>query len=201
MGKIAENKEHKLNNLLTTAYNLFVTRGIERTAISDIVKGAGVAKGTFYLYFKDKYDIRDRLIAHTSNKLFVDSLRALNQQDISEFEDKIIFIVDYLLERLSQNHSLLKFISKNLSWGVFKQAVTSKTSKDEVNCFNLYHLILTENPNIKVKDPEIMLFMIIELASSTCYSTILYNDPISFEELKPYLNESIRMILKSHLIQ
>lgn len=29
-----------------------------------------MAKGTFYLYFKDKYDIRDRLITHKADRLF-----------------------------------------------------------------------------------------------------------------------------------
>ena len=38
---------------------LFTTKGINSTAISDIVEKAGVAKGTFYLYFKDKYDIKN----------------------------------------------------------------------------------------------------------------------------------------------
>ena len=40
------------------------------TSISDIVDNAGVAKGTFYLYFKDKYDIRNKLIAHKSGEVF-----------------------------------------------------------------------------------------------------------------------------------
>ena len=40
----------------TTAFELFTTKGLTKTTISDIVDQAGVAKGTFYLYFKDKYD-------------------------------------------------------------------------------------------------------------------------------------------------
>ena len=64
MGKIDENKKRKKEALISTAYDLFTTKGINATSISDIVKKAGVAKGTFYLYFKDKYDIKDKLIAH-----------------------------------------------------------------------------------------------------------------------------------------
>ena len=45
-----------------------------------------------------------------------------------------------------------------------------------------------------------MMFLIIELASSTSYSTILENDPMPFEDLKPYLNASIRAIIKNHVI-
>ena len=64
MGRVEENKKKKKEALFRTAYELFTTKGINSTAISDIVEKAGVAKGTFYLYFKDKYDIKNKLIAH-----------------------------------------------------------------------------------------------------------------------------------------
>ena len=63
MGKVDENKHQKMDALFQSAYDLFLNQGIEKTSISDIAKKAGVAKGTFYLYFADKYEIRDRLIA------------------------------------------------------------------------------------------------------------------------------------------
>ena len=53
MGRVEENKKKKKEALFRTAYELFTTKGINSTAISDIVEKAGVAKGTFYLYFKD----------------------------------------------------------------------------------------------------------------------------------------------------
>ena len=33
--------------------------------------------------------------------------------------------------------------------------------------------------DIPIRDPEIMLFLIIELVSSTCYSAILYKEPVN----------------------
>ena len=47
-------EENKRNRLLTSAYNLFIHKGINKTTIQDIVDAARVAKGTFYLYFEDK---------------------------------------------------------------------------------------------------------------------------------------------------
>ena len=67
MGKVDENKHQKMDALFQSAYDLFLNQGIEKTSISDIAKKAGVAKGTFYLYFADKYEIRDRLIARTEH--------------------------------------------------------------------------------------------------------------------------------------
>ena len=68
MGKIELNKLQKQTSLLNTAYELFTTKGVNKTSIAEISKAAGIAKGTFYLYFKDKYDIRNKLISHESSK-------------------------------------------------------------------------------------------------------------------------------------
>ena len=70
MGKIDNNKQMKRESLLDSAFSLFINNGFSKTSISDIVNNAGVAKGTFYLYFKDKYDIRNHLIAHKASQVF-----------------------------------------------------------------------------------------------------------------------------------
>ena len=48
--KINDNKQEKERKLLNTALHLFSEKGIKKTSIQDIVKDAGIAKGTFYLY-------------------------------------------------------------------------------------------------------------------------------------------------------
>ena len=67
MGKVERKKKEKKDALLNTAFELFTTKGIHKTSIADIVEKAGVAKGTFYLYFSDKYDIRNKLISHKAS--------------------------------------------------------------------------------------------------------------------------------------
>ena len=199
MGKVDDNKQQKLESLFKSAYDLFLTQGISKTSIHDIVQKAGVAKGTFYLYFKDKYEIRDRLIAKTAGRLFMSAHDALEKAQIPAFEDKIIFIVDYVLDEMAKNKPVLRFISKNLSWGIFRQAITKNEADADVDVMGFFNKLVQENPDIRLKAPETMLFLIIELASSTSCSTILENDPISYEELKPYLNESIRAIIRNHV--
>ena len=139
--------------------------------------------------------------AGTASRLFQRAHKALETADIPEFEDKIIFIVDYVLNAMQKNKLILRFISKNLSWGIFRQAITNNIQDDEGEILAYFSNILLDHPTIKLRAPETMLFLIIELASSTSYSTILDNDPMSFEELKPYLNESIRAIIRNHIIE
>jgi hypothetical protein len=50
-----------------------------------------------------------------------------------------------------------------------------------------------------IKDPELMIFLIIELVSSTSYSAILYKEPVDIETLKPHLYNSVRSIIDQHL--
>ena len=78
-----------------------------------------------------------------------------------------------------------------------KSALTSPSSNDDVDFSEVYYNMIKEAP-YDLKDPEIMLFMIIELVSSTCYSTILYNEPCSLENLKPYLFATIRTMIAQH---
>lgn len=47
----------KREKIIQAAVEVFTERGIEKTKVSDIVKVAGVAQGTFYLYFPSKFSV------------------------------------------------------------------------------------------------------------------------------------------------
>ena len=195
------NKKAKEDSLLMTAYRLFTTKGVTGTSVSDIAHSAGVGKGTFYLYFKDKYDLKNRLVAKHSSRLFKAAMAQLESSGKElDFKEKIIFIIDSILDQLVENQALLTFISKNLSWGIFKNALTAHSQNDELDFLSVYNEMLADAPR-EIHDPEIMLFMIIELISSTCYSAILYSEPVSLEELKPHLYRSINDIIDRHMQQ
>ena len=187
-------KEGKQNRLLNTAFKLFTEKGTKDTSIQEIVDNASVAKGTFYLYFKDKYEIRDILIVQKSQKLFSDALKSLRKNYISDFSDSIIYIINYVIDELTKNPLLLKFISKNLSWGVFNKTVLNlhdKSMDSENSVYDLFIKGIKEN-NIKIENPDVTFFMIIELVGSTCFNSILYKEPLPIDEYKPYLYKTIR---------
>lgn len=50
-------KEEKRCDIALSAIDLFCDKGIQQTSIDEIAKSAGVAKGTIYLYFKNKEEI------------------------------------------------------------------------------------------------------------------------------------------------
>jgi len=47
----------RFDGIVSAAALVFAEQGVAGTSVSDIVKGAGVAQGTFYLYFKSKDDV------------------------------------------------------------------------------------------------------------------------------------------------
>lgn len=49
--------EDKKTNMIEAALRLFEEQGYHQTKVSDIVREAGVAQGTFYLYFQNKEDM------------------------------------------------------------------------------------------------------------------------------------------------
>lgn len=190
-------EENKETRLLKTAFELFTEKGIKDTSIQEIVDRANVAKGTFYLYFKDKYEIRDILIAKKSAKLFHDAVEELRKNYIVSLPDQVIFIINYVINELAKKPTLLKFISKNLSWGIYSKTVLKIYERNEEREDSVYQMFLKgirEN-HIEMKNPEVTLYMIIELVSSTCFNSIIYNDPLPIEEFKPYLYDAIRNLI------
>ena len=195
--KETKKEKDKETRLLENAFTLFTEKGIKDTSIQEIVDKAKVAKGTFYLYFKDKYEIRDILIAKKSEKLFKEALEELRKNYITNLSDQVIFIINHVINELSKAPALLKFISKNLSWGIYRSTILKiyeETEKKEDSIYNLF-LKGAKEAGLKLKNPEVTLYMIIELVSSTCFNSIINKEPLPIEEYKSYLYEAIRKIM------
>ena len=59
------------------------------------------------------------------------------------------------------------------------------------------YLNLLQKSDITYHSPELLLFTIIELVSSTSYSCILYSQPVCLSEYRPYLHKTIDCILQA----
>lgn len=197
MSKSEKKKLLKEKKLFDAAYELFVSKGINNTAISDIVKKAGVAKGTFYLYFKDKYDIIDLIIIRKSNLILNEAMEFALKSGINNFEDGVILFIDYIIEILKNDKKLLKLIYKNLSWGMFYNAF--KNIEQYKNTREIIGIFIDElnHEGISNEEAEKILFLIVELAGSVLYSSIIMKEPDTIENMKPLLFKNIKKILKN----
>lgn len=192
MGRVEENKQLKQTNLMDTAFHLFTSQGLTKTSISDIVERAGVAKGTFYLYFKDKYDLHEKLVVHKVEQIFRHAMEHSGYETLEGREDKLLAIVDDILFQLQGNPILLRFLGRNISWAVFHK-VYEKTEADDSGFFDE---LRSASPSVR-KRMELALFTVIELVGAASYSVILNGEPVGLEEYLPYLHGSIRAIMAS----
>ena len=209
MGKNELKKRKKRNDLLKSAYELFTTVGFSKTTIDNIAAKADVGKGTFYLYFKDKGEIREQLIVNQSAILLNKAAQALKKEQKEraqngdpsmDIADKIIFVTDYVINYLSKNIALLKFISKNLSWGILVKSTTAAKDNEEVQSFQQFLMEEFDKEEIVVREPLLLIFTILEMINSTCYNIILKGEPVTFSEYKPYLYDTIRTLIDHAII-
>lgn len=200
MGKIDHNKQQKRDSLLESAFSLFIDNGFSKTSISDIVSHAGVAKGTFYLYFKDKYDIRNHLIAHKASQVFQAAYTELQSHpELTDFEEQVLFIIDHILNQLASNLSLVMLLSKHLSWGFFKNSLFFTPGKDTPAIYTIYDSLLSKS-GCTYRSPELMMYTILEVVSGTSYNAILYRQPVPLDELKPHLYETVKGIFRQYRV-
>jgi AcrR family transcriptional regulator len=68
-------KAERRHHILVAAREAFAKRGYHQATIDDIVAEAGVARGTYYLYFEDKRAVFSELIDRFSSKITMAIMR------------------------------------------------------------------------------------------------------------------------------
>jgi len=61
-GKRDLNRRKRVQDLVEAGLTLFLARGIEAVTIDEVAREAGMAKGNFYRYFRDKADLVEAVI-------------------------------------------------------------------------------------------------------------------------------------------
>ncbi|MGB8331376.1 MAG: helix-turn-helix domain-containing protein [Polyangiales bacterium] len=61
-GKRDINRRKRVQDLVEAGLSLFLERGIEAVTIDEVAREAGMAKGNFYRYFRDKADLVEAVI-------------------------------------------------------------------------------------------------------------------------------------------
>jgi AcrR family transcriptional regulator len=94
------NREARRDELVSAAAAVFARRGVANTAVSDIVKQAGVAQGTFYLYFDSKDDAVLAVVERMAAAI-IESM-AVRIGAVSSAVDKLLVLSDVLSEAGSE---------------------------------------------------------------------------------------------------
>ena len=192
MGNVTENKKNKMTRIIDSAYELFKSKSFNSTTIDDVVKAAGVAKGTFYLYFSDKYDLLDRLTIEKSAVIFLDSFDYAFNDESDSFINQFEVFTDCVIDRLNEHKELTAMIQKNLS----KCFIYLTETDDENIKSKLDYFISRMNELGFDKDRALKCaYLITDLIGSVCCDAVLQGKPYTLEEIRPLLHSSVVGIL------
>ena len=118
MKECPDKKTEKRMKIIETAYRLFQQKSVSSTAVDDVVKAAGIARGTFYLYFKDKSDLLEQIIlfksTETMRQLLTEAQRRLDSKEVPFTEIAGSFI-DMYIDFLVLHADVLAVVTKNIS--------------------------------------------------------------------------------------
>ena len=196
MSTVEGKKQEKRRALLDAAYELFLERGTAKTSVEDITSRAKVAKGTFYLYFQDKGAVMQALLGRVSYQLLSDACTAVEQQtELETFPDKMVAVIDHIVEALRGDTLVLKFLERNFVWPGLDQIEASRDAEPLMR--KLLAVVLT-SPEMAGRTEREIYQRITALGSmcmSVCYSSILEGKPDNIDAMKPVLYDIIRRAL------
>lgn len=108
-------KQEKFDAILEASFKVIEEKGFENTSISDIVKRANVAQGTFYLYFKSKNDIVPAIAEELLSKTYERLNNRVN--DSMSFNQKLKAIIDVTFDITEKYKEVIVLCYSGLAYG------------------------------------------------------------------------------------
>ena len=87
--RIVKAHDERKNEIIDTAQNLFMTKGYSACSVAEIIDAIGIAKGTFYHYFKSKEEVLDAIVDKGTD-MIVNRIYKVLHDDSLTYIDKIV---------------------------------------------------------------------------------------------------------------
>lgn len=182
-------RERRQHSLVDAALAVFVAKGVAATSVDDIVRAAGVAKGTFYLYFQTKDDIvgavAERLVEGVSDQIeelakartrspierllaFGSAVRQIGgepyERDLIEVfhrpENRTIH--DRLTEQAvaQLKPTMTAIVSDGIEQGLFRPQDPTRAATFVLACFSMLHDVIAGPAEVPVAIDELDAFVV-----------------------------------------
>ncbi len=197
MASTTKRLEKKMK-ILDTAFSLFRDYSVSATAIDDIVKAAGIARGTFYLYFKDKSDLLEQIILYKSTESMKAVLKRMNlQTDMEEadFYEAVRQFLNCFVDFLIENREILPVMNKNLS-----SCIKNLPEIYDEDIKRIYSLVIESMGNFGYSPDTAhkTVYIVVDMVGSVCSDAILHSKPYPIEQLRNIVIESAICIFKNN---
>lgn len=87
--RITKEHDERRNEILDIAEKLFHIKGYDKCTINDILKEVGIAKGTFYHYFKSKEEVLDAIVSRYKD-VVITKVNEVANNDVITLEEKLL---------------------------------------------------------------------------------------------------------------
>ena len=117
------------------------------------------------------------------------------QTGLETFPDKMVAVIDHIIEALRRDTVVLKFLERNFVWPGLDQIEASRDAEPLMR--KLLNVVLT-SPEMAGRTEREVYQRITALGSmcmSVCYSSILEGKPDNIDSMKPVLYDIIRKAL------
>ncbi len=186
---IHRKKIEKRTRLLNASLDLFKEKGVSATSIAQICQKANIAKGTFYLYYKDKEDILRALTKRISSTIIEDAYEQLGEK--KGFIEDAIGMADYLMNMFQNDPGLVELLKKDFVWPIgFEEFMhTDNPSmvaiREEIRQF-------AEQSGLGMQEILFRLYALISMICSVCYSSIIDDFPSDIHAFREEIFSMIR---------
>jgi len=114
MKRITKGPEERRRELIDTAERLFMEKGYEHTAISDIVKELNIAQGTVYYYFRSKEEILEAVVGKSITVLEQNIIQLVQDDEVDE-ATRLNAAINGILEFVSQRSDFIDFLHQDIN--------------------------------------------------------------------------------------
>jgi AcrR family transcriptional regulator len=182
--------EERRQQLLDVARRRFVNDGYSGTSVSAIVRDAGVAQGTFYVYFGSK----QALLAELRREVFRDYAQALRKvaEGPGEADERLVSVIVEMVHVVHRNVELER---------VFRQAESAQdleltALQGRGKLAQMASALLVEGlggHSMEVENPLLVAQLLVTLFDNVLFESLAYQRPANVVDT---VMASLRLVLR-----
>ncbi len=173
--------DDKRQRIIKAAAEVFRRKGVEKTKIADITRDAGVALGTFYLYFPSKYSVMPEIAMQNINSVANELGQVTTKED--ELFAQMEQFVDCVFKRIEADRAVFCFLLAGV--------ISSDNHKGWESVYapiyaRIIHILAKHRDRGTLKpsmDIESMAKLLIGFIETSAEQLFMYNDNPSEEDI------------------
>ncbi len=192
--RVAKGPDERREDLLQAARRVFARKGLPAATISDVTEAAGVAKGTFYLYFDSKEALLGALKQRFVDDLVAQALGLYTRVGRDDWWALADVTVESMVAFLLEHRDLIQVFARD-GFHPESSALFGDASRKLRNMFAAGIKAGMEAGAFDVTDPLMTATFLDHAVHGTIEHAVLYEGGIDRDELVAAAKDLLRRVL------